>query len=353
MTADRTRPPLLGVAALTAVVLAAALPAAAQQPQFEERVDVLRVILETRVVDARGGPVTGLGLADFTVTVGGVAAPLETAAWVDTSYDREAIAEALLAGRELPEATPRPGRLIVLFYQLGWDRSRLVGHVRMGQHIGKFLDTLGPDDRVAVAAFGSQLRLLLDFTADRAAIDEAVKVTAIHKDAGRPRRAGSPSLAATLDWRAAEAAATAEAALLEIGRALRPIPGPKTLLWIGWGLGTLHQMGMTVETNDYAAAQQALARAHTTVFSLDITEADYHSLENGLKQVADDTGGTYAKTHIFPDVALEMIERTLAGHYELVFPVPEELPTGVHEIKVELTKTRGRALYNELLDVRR
>ena len=353
MSPDRTHSGGRLVAALAGVLLAIALPATAQQPQFEERVEVLRVVLETRVVDTHGDPVTGLGAADFTVTVGGHPAEIETAAWVGTTYDREAVAEALLAGKDLPPVTPRPGRLFVLLYQLGWDRTRIVGHVRMGRHIGTFLDTLGPDDRVAVAAFGSQLRLLLDFTSDRDAIDEAVKVTAIHKETGRPHRTGSPSLAAALDWRAAEDAATPEAALLVIGRALRSIPGPKTLLWIGGGLGTLHQMGITVEAADYGAAQQALARAHTTVFTLDITEADYHSLERGLQQVAEDTGGTYAKTHIFPDIALEMLERTLAGHYELVFPVPDELSGGVHEIKVSLTKARGRVLYNELLDVRR
>jgi VWFA-related protein len=339
--------------ALAATLAAIAVPAAAQQPQFEERVDVVRVILEMRVVDAHGAPVTGLGLDDFAVTVGGKPAPLETAAWVGTAYDREAVAQALLEDREIPVATPRPGRLIVLLYQLGWDRSRLVGHVRMGKHIGNFLDTLAPEDRVAVLAFGSQLRMLLDFTSDREAIDEAVRVTSIHRDVGRPRDAGSPPLSATLDWRAAEAAATPEAALYAVGRALQPIPGPKTVLWIGWGLGTLHRTGITVETTDYGPSLTALARAHATVFTLDITEADYHSLEEGLKNVADDTGGTYAKTHLFPDVALEMLERTLAGHYELVFPVPEELPAGVHEIKVALTKAKGRALYNELLDVRR
>jgi len=353
MRPDRTRVLPVHAAVLAGLLLAAAIPAAAQQPQFEEHVEVLRVVLETRVVDGSGAPITGLEVSDFNVTVGGTPATLEAAAWVGTAYDREAVAEALLAGEELPPMKPRPGRLFVLFYQLGWDRSRLVGHVRMGQHIGKFLDTLGPDDKVAVAAFGSQLRLLLDFTSDRDAIDDAVRVTAIHKDAARPRRTGSPSLVETIDWRAAEDAATPEAALLVMGRALRPIVGPKTLLWIGWGLGSLHQTGIAVETNDYGTAHQALARSHTTVFTLDITDADYHSLEDGLKQVADDTGGTYAKTHIFPDIALEMLERTLAGHYELVFPVPDELPTGVHEIKVSLTKARGRVLYDELLDVRR
>ena len=352
MRSHRTGLPPLHAAALAGLLLASAIPSAAQQPQFEERVEVLRVVLETRVVDGSGAPITGLEASDFKVTVGGKPATLEAAAWVGVA-DTQAVADALLAGEELPAIAARPGRLFVLFYQLGWDRSRLVGHVRMGQHIGRFLDTLGPGDKVAVAAFGSQLRLLLDFTSDRDAIDDAIKIKAIHKDAPRPQRAGSPSLVSTIDWRAAEDAATPEAALLVMGRALRPIVGPKTLLWIGWGLGALHQMGMTVETNDYGAAHQALARAHTTVFTLDITEADYHSLENGLKQVADDTGGTYAKTHIFPDIALEMLERTLAGHYELVFPVPEELPAGVHEIKVELTKARGRVLYDELLDVRR
>jgi VWFA-related protein len=346
-------PPWRTAAALAAALLAGVLPAGAQQPQFEERVDVVRVVVETRVVDAHGAPVTGLGREDFAVEVGGTRAPLETAAWVGTAYDREAVAQALLEDREIPLVAPRPARLIVLLYQLGWDRSRIVGHVRMGRHIGRFLDTLGPDDRVAVLAFGSQLRMPLDFTSDREAIDEAVTVTAIHRDVGRPGAAGSPPLSATLDWRAAAAAATPEAALLAVGRALQPIPGPKTVLWIGWGLGALQRTGAVGETAGYGPALAALARAHATVFALDVTEADYHSLEEGLKEVADDTGGTYAKTHLFPEIALEMLERTLAGHYELVFPVPEGLPAGVHEVKVTLTKGKGRLLYNGLLDVRR
>ena len=106
-----------------------------------------------------------------------------------------------------------------------------------------------------------------------------------------------------------------------------PIPGPKTVLLLGWGLGHLTPTGAVVEDADYQPARRALARAHATVFVLDVTDADSHSLEVGLQQVADDTGGTYSKTHEFPGLALDLLERALVGHYVLTFARPD-LPDG-------------------------
>ena len=55
-----------------------------------------------------------------------------------------------------------------------------------------------------------------------------------------------------------------------------------------------------------------------TVFALDITNADYHTLEVGLEQVAEDTGGFYAKTHLFagpgPGAAGARPVRALRAH---------------------------------------
>jgi len=323
----------------------------AQEPQFEEHVEIRQVVLETRVVAGNGEPVLGLGVDDFAVTVAGAPVTLRAVSWVG-AVDKQAVADALLAGEPLPVMTPRPGRLFVLFYQLGWDRSRVVGHLRMGQYISKFLDTLTPEDRVAVAVFGSHLQVHLDFTDDREAIDDATRITEVMRDLAPPRRAGSPSLVRTIDWRAAEDAATPEDGLLVVAQALERIGGPKTVLWIGWGMGRLDRMGVVVTSKAYGLARLSLARAHAAVFTLDITDADYHSLEVGLQQVAEDTGGTYAKTHLFPEIALGLLDRTLAGHYELAFDLPA-LPAGIHEIKVELTRARGRLLYNELLSIRR
>jgi len=341
---------------LGALVLAAAAAGAtgarsagAQRPQFRERVEVQTVMLEVRVVDGRNEPLRGLVAEDFRVTVGGKPIALDSVAW-EGAPDRQSIADRLLAGEDVGTIAPPPPRLIVLFYQIGDDRSRIVGHVRMARQMDDLVDTLALDDKVAVVAFGSQLRVLLDFTDDREALAEAIKVTAINTDLPRPRRIGSPSLVRYLDWAAAAKATEPETALLLTANALEAIPGPKTLLMLGWGLGHLTRAGVVLD-DDYGPARSALARSHTTVFTLDVTDAGSHSLEVGLQQVAEDTGGTYSKTHEFPGLALDRIERALLGHYTLTFARPD-LPDGVHPVRVELTKKHADVLCQGSIELR-
>ena len=57
-------------------------------------------------------------------------------------------------------------------------------------------------------------------------------------------------------------------------------------------------------------------------------------------QVAEDTGGFYAKTHLFPDQALKRVERALSGYYVLSFERPEGKP-GRRRLEVDLVKGRG------------
>lgn len=82
------------------------------------------------------------------------------------------------------------------------------------------------------------------------------------------------------------------------------------------------------------------------VFSLDITHADYHTLEVGLEQVAPDTGGFYEKTHEFPDQALRRVSQALAGYYLLTLEVPPrgERDRGPRSLEVRLAARRGRVL---------
>jgi len=70
-------------------------------------------------------------------------------------------------------------------------------------------------------------------------------------------------------------------------------------------------------TGDYLTARQALAAAQTSVFVLDITNADYHTLEIGLRTVAADTGGTYEKTNRYSQQAVEKLIRAISGYYVL------------------------------------
>ena len=58
---------------------------------------------------------------------------------------------------------------------------------------------------------------------------------------------------------------------------------------------------------EYGPAVEAFQAGRVTVFALDTTNADSHTLEAGLISVAEDTGGTYAKTNLFPELALEQL----------------------------------------------
>jgi len=89
---------------------------------------------------------------------------------------------------------------------------------------------------------------------------------------------------------------------------------------------------------NYGIARYALESARVSVFAIDFTQADYHSLEVGLGKVAEDTGGFYAKTFNFPRQAVDRLQRALVGHYELEVRRPELKEHGVHTIEVQTTK---------------
>ena len=95
--------------------------------------------------------------------------------------------------------------------------------------------------------------------------------------------------------------------------------------------------------NEYEDARDALIAARATVFSLDVTQANYHSLEAGLRLVSDDTGGFYASTFEFSNLALERLGRALEGSYVLFVETPRLKP-GHHRLSVELKGRKGEIL---------
>jgi hypothetical protein len=68
-----------------------------------------------------------------------------------------------------------------------------------------------------------------------------------------------------------------------------------------------------------------------------------HSLEAGLQIVSKETGGFYARTHLFPDIALRRLAGALAGYYVLFVEKPES-QRSVHDVETELTRRKGRVL---------
>jgi VWFA-related protein len=310
--------------------------------RFRDRVDVESVVVDARVVDGAGRPILGLTPRHFRVKVDGREVPLQSVTWVaeDTPPDPATTAAVAEAGGP---ALPR-GRLIVFFFQKDLESSRVMGFLQMLRRARDLVDGLGEEDRVAIVSFDSHLRLWSDFTSDRARLRHVLDRSILfegHPLSGAEKDA--PSLFAHLEPDANRDAATPESALLLLGNALKDVPGSKSLVLFGWGMGRWSPgIGVSLD-HDYGPARRALVQARVTVFALDITSADYHTLEVGLEAVAEDTGGFYAKTHLFPGQALSRLERALSGHYVLTFARPP-LPRGEHDLDVALVGTKGTVL---------
>jgi hypothetical protein len=112
------------------------------------------------------------------------------------------------------------------------------------------------------------------------------------------------------------------------------LSGEKVVIFLGYGLGKMVGGNVTLRTK-YDTALLALGEAHASVFVLDVTQADSHTLESGLVQIAAQTGGTYAKTHQFPNLATETLANTISGYYVLTFD-RDTLPQGSGTLRIKL-----------------
>ena len=319
---------------------------------FFGEVEVRRITVEVRVIGRDGEPVLDLLPADFEVSVDGVPTAPESADWISWRHEEQSLkpSETRRQTESAPTAvaaTPfaRPPRLVVLFFQLdlGFASERIGGLMRMAQRAARFVAELNRDDLVAVVSFESHLDLRLDLTSDRDRILHAAKVTSIFGRSEDPSTPDVPSLEAHLDRHKCLDAAKPETALRLVAEALEPLQGDKAIVLFGWGLGRL-QGRRVVMPHDYGEARTVLTRAHIPVYSIDVTEADFHTLEVGLERAAADTGGFYAKTYRHDAGAMRRLEAAMSGHYVLTFssPVPER---GWHSLLVEVAGIKGARVY--------
>jgi VWFA-related protein len=316
--------------------------AAAAFAQVEEHINVERIIVDTRVTDDHGNPITGLTAKDFRVRIDGKPAGVASSEWIpETAVERDIAASQIAdINSTLDQPAPR-GRLLIFFYQTDFARNsaRIAGQMQTVVNANDWLDWLDGEDRVAVFSFDSHLKFRLDFTNDRNHIHDAMEQALLTDEPPPPRTVPMPALAKRLDRDEMHKAGTPEAALIIVANALRAIPGPKSIILFGWGLGRMTPTGVTMESK-YIAARQALESARASVFSIDFTQADSHTLEAGLGQVAGDTGGFYAKTFRFPKIAVDRLQKTLAGHYELEVRKPDTTVRGTHTIEVDVPSQR-------------
>jgi hypothetical protein len=91
----------------------------------------------------------------------------------------------------------------------------------------------------------------------------------------------------------------------------------------------------------YDEARAALQQARASVFSLNVTQANFNSLQVGLQDVSAATGGFYASTYEFPVLAMERVVHALRGYYVLFVDKPQA-KAGEHRIDVRLVERHGR-----------
>lgn len=331
------------IAVAVAVLALAAAPSVAQEIRAQEQITVERVVVDAHIIRESGDPVEGITAADLTVTIDGIPAEIESVEWIDSTQPySEGLTPEEASGTSYTVA-PK-GRLIVFFFQTDFQRERVKGQMKITGFADRFLDDLQPEDRVAVVSFDSHLRLWQDFTNDLEKVRRAIYQSIEIREPPPPELVPNPALFTRINRDEAKAAATSERALLLVGNALNPIPGWKSLVLFGWGLGVYTGRGRVSMIPDYTRARLALEAARVSVFSLDISEADWHSLETGLRKAAKDTGGFYEKTHIFPHFAMEKLKKTMSGRYEITVKRPKEIEPGTHLVVVTLVGKKGTVL---------
>lgn len=316
---------------------------ASDAQEVHESITVERILIDVRVTNSGGDPIPNLEPKDFRVKIDGVPAKVESVEWIPETAGARELAELDRESAKTSLEVPAPkGRLLVFFFQTDFAREnvRVTGQMKILPYADQLLDSLEPEDRVAVVSFDSHLKFRLDFSDDHDAIKKAIRDSLSIDDPPRPQAVPMPSLARALDDASLRNAVDSDRALFLLGNALLPIPGPKSLILFGWGLGKLSG-GHVVMEKRYAIAQRALEASRTSVFSIDITQADWHSLGVGLAKAADDTGGFYAETFHFPQLAIDRLQRALEGHYELEVRRPETKVKGIHSIDVDVPSHRS------------
>ena len=309
---------------------------AAQQPPLVERVDVSRVMIDVRVIGDEGEPVAGLEPDDFEVRIGGEPLDVESALWLGDGDGAEPARAPLPSTGFTAVLAPGDRRqLVVFFVQKSLEADRALGLLRLLQDSDRLLAGVGPDDRVAVVSFEHHFKIWLDFTADLDRAREVLAWDVMHEDPRALEPQAGLSIVAGLDQAEGRTIWQVEDALRRLGETLEPLPGSKSVVLIGYGF----DHGFT----RYDRALDALDAARAAVFSLDVTQADYHTFEPALRDVSHHTGGLFLTTFHHPRRAIERMANAVGGRYVL-FTLAPDLEPGSHDIDVELRRGDGRVL---------
>lgn len=273
-------------------------PGDARQPQAVIRATTRLVQVSVVVQDKKGEPLTGLKKEDFAVFDEGVAQNI--AVFSSASPAAPAVPNPLppnvftnrfdLKGQD-------PGTVTIVLFD--WLNTAATDQAYVRKEILRFLQTLKPQDHVAVYALTSELLLLHEFTQDAAALVNAVTHFSPKEmaqfDASHPEYFDVPALHDDPGWMRFQAqlnqandeiaqqakldrAFVTSGALQAIAEHVAAIPGRKNLVWvsggfplqIGIGVSAPDQLAETLDLEAQKSAQ-ALSRVNMAIYPVDVT----------------------------------------------------------------------------------
>jgi VWFA-related protein len=375
---------------ILALALTGATTAGAQQPTFKSRVDLVTV--DVTALDSNGDPMPGLERGDFTLRVDGQP---RTIASVDYVTYTPPAAAGEPAGAGAQDGVRRvDGRVLAIAVD-----QRNIRRVEGGaalQAASRFIDTLGPADRVA--AIGLDATGPIEFTADHVrvkrdldnlrgravamptefpiGISEALGVAdgsrgwldrVVTRVCGQPlarvqrmeRMAADEGMrdpcpthveqqARALAHSVRHEGAQSVDSIRHLLRRLNDIEGPKTLVLVSEGLIAEPRL---IDMTDVALlAQQARVTIYVVQPEVPIAEAgedmlspttadDARARGDGLARLAGVAGGTLLRLVGSDPHPFQRVLRATSGYYLLSFePAPQDRDGATHRIAVDVRR---------------
>jgi VWFA-related protein len=282
------------------------------------------VQLSVVVHDKQGNPITGLTKDDFVIQDGRKPQPIQIFS-VQTNQASNLPAQELPADTYTNRLQARggapPNVTIILLDALN---TGFMDKAFVRQRLVKYLQTIQPQDRIALYALGSRLRILHDFTSDASSLlaslqkfkdDVPAEVDlADFALSGNPyKRLGGPSAdMVRMQGAVAVVQITAEA-LREIADHVRALPGRKNLIWLSGSFPfSISSENMRLGTHGehilFATEIELVARALSDA-NVSIYPVDARGL---IPTDIDGSGGNPFRASVMPDFGTMLIlaERT-------------------------------------------
>jgi VWFA-related protein len=359
-------------AGLLSVVLATSLSGQTTVPdQGVLRVDS-RLVLVDVVVRGDDGPTLGLDVDDFSIFDDGAERQIAvfTAASAAVADSMRPLPAGTVSNRR--SASGRAARNVTLIL-LDRLNTPILEQMRADQQLRKFLETVGPDDRIAIYELGERLTVLQNFTDDPRQLPR-------NPDLLRPKMFSSvvQSLGGSVGrtfssdrarvsreelplWQGNVRFMETANALEMVALHLSDMPGRKSLVWLAgsfpfsyWGFGASYdQNRLFYDRSMYDELERTaliLSDANVAVYPVR-TEGLTGRRPDGIsvmRSIADTTGGraTYSSNGL-AEAMMEAVDDAAATYTLGFYPGSGEADGSYHELEVRVRQPDVKILHRD------